>query len=454
MLIPLVARMQCQPRRGVNRYAAWEQAIEQLRDDWKPGSSVDPGQLDRYLGDVPVDQRLETLLDLVTEHLGLSWAAGDGRLVDEYLPVLSGAGFAAASVADMPADLVEVEFLARHTVPHGDLPDREHYARRFPGRCDIQQALIRREVAAGRFVALSQLGHGASAEVWEAFDRAEQTLAAIKLPRTGSAGRRQWLERFMQEAQLTAALNHPGIVNLRACHMGQLEPVFVMKLVKGRLLSDEIRDYHQPPASRTSLDQRSLLARLLHCLASACDALEHAHSRSVVHCDVKPGNIMNDASGRGAVLDWGLARQLGSIEHALSLAPDATPGRLEESRWPTDLGEGARLVAGTPDYMAPEQLAGECDARTDVFGLGATLYEILAGRAPHAWSDGLRPADWMRRVQDARFVRPRRWNPTAAKVLESICLKALSRDPRRRQPSAAALADEIRQCPDYTRPNR
>lgn len=105
-----------------------------------------------------------------------------------------------------------------------------------------------------------------------------------------------------------------------------------------------------------------------------------------------------------------------------------------------------RLVAGTPDYMAPEQLGGVCEVRTDVFGLGATLYEILAGRAPHAWSDGARPADWRRRVLAARFARPRRWNPQAPKTLEAICLKALSRDPQRRQPSAAALASELRQC--------
>jgi hypothetical protein len=86
-----------------------------------------------------------------------------------------------------------------------------------------------------------------------------------------------------------------------------------------------------------------------------------------------------------------------------------------------------------------------CEVQTEVFGLGATLYEIRAGRAPHAWSDGLRPADWTRHVRDARFVRPRRWNPSAPKLLETICLKALARDPKRRHPSAADLATDIRQ---------
>jgi serine/threonine protein kinase len=458
--------MQARRRRDADRYAAWRQAIERLRDDWVRSAKMPLDQLERYLASVPVDQQVEAILDLVGEHLRLSWCAGSGRLLEDYLAVLRQAGVMAASVAALPIDVIEDEFLARHTVPHGDMPDMDHYARRFPARGDIQQMLRRREVGSARFLKLSLLGQGASAEVWKAFDRAQQTLVALKLPRADTADRDEWIDRLFREVQLTSALDHPGIVNLRAAKPGQAEAVFMMTLANGNSLSEEIRRYHQPPASRTALDQQSLLERLLHCLASVCDALDHAHAHGIVHGDIKPDNIVIDASGRGMVLDWGLARRLEPSQTAGPRERDATRGRFGSS---TDVAEVARLrsvplrktrtlassatgicalrqVAGTLDYMAPEQLLGECDVRTEVFGLGATLYQILSGRAPYSWNDRPRPDDWMRRIGDARFARPRRWNPSAPRTLEAICLKALARDPLRRQPSAAALAADIRHC--------
>lgn len=440
MLIPLVARMQGQVRRGTDRYAAWARAIELLRQDLLQHRVGDLRQISYYLNDVPVEQRQEAVLDLVAEHLRLSWRAGRGPLLEDYLSDLRAAGVTLACMASMPVELIEDEFLARHAVQHGDMPTVEQYVRRFPARNDIPQALTRRELAAGRFVKLARLGHGASAEVWEAYDRDQRLHVALKLPRTEVAEGQQLLNYFAREAQLTCELNHPGVVNLRECRHDRHEPIYWMRLATGRSLSDEIQDFHQPPAARTPTEQQLLLARLLDSLASVCDALQYAHAYGIVHCDIKPGNIIIDAIGHGAVIDWGLAQRL---------APEATGGAsglpLNATR-PLDADERIDgLVAGTPDYMAPEQVTGDCDERTDVFGLGATLYEILAGRAPHAWSDGLRPADWLRRVREASFARPRRWNPSAPRSLERICLKAISRGPGGRHASAAALAAEIRQ---------
>lgn len=294
---------------------------------------------------------------------------------------------------------------------------------------------------------LARLGQGASGEVWEAFDRAERTPVAMKLPHADSDRRGQWLDYLVRETQLTSELDHPGIIKLCACDSGRPEPIFVMKLVRGNLLSDEIRSYHQPLTTRTASDQQSALARLVRCLAAACDALDYAHARGIVHCDIKPGNVMIDASGGAAVLDWGLGRRWRQNQHTSSLDSNGANGRPGEPCSPNgDASSATCMVAGTPDYMAPEQLTGECEARTDVFGLGATLYEVLAGRAPHAWSNGGRPADWMHRVRDARFARPRRWNPHAPRALEAICLKAISRQPNRRQQRAGVLAAELRSC--------
>jgi tRNA A-37 threonylcarbamoyl transferase component Bud32 len=447
MLIPLVARLQCPPCTDANRFAAWKGAIERLHDDWMRCSTVELGNLGQYLSDLPVDQQPEAIVDLVAKHLRLSWCVGEKRLLEDYLSVLRTVGVALSGMMGMPADLVEDEFLARHTIPHGDMPHMEHYARRFPARCDILQLLRRREVASGRFVKLAQLGQGASAEVWVAFDREQQTEVALKFPRADRAQGQQWLERSIREAQLTSALNHPGIVKLCVCVCDPAPPeaVLVMRLAKGKSLSDEIRNYHQPPSSRTSRVQQLLLERLLNCLASVCDALDHAHACGIVHCDIKPGNIVFDQADSGLVLDWGLAQRLPSGNRELSSETSRAIAQSGELPSPADALESvARLVAGTPDYTAPEQLTGECDTRTDVFGLGATLYEILAGRAPHAWTDGLRPKHWMSRVRVARVALPRRWNPTVPMMLEARSLRAVSRDPKLRQPNAADLASEIR----------
>lgn len=446
MLVPLVARLQGQLRRDIDPYAAWALALEHLREDWSQGREVEPRQLGSYLRDVPPDQRRDAVLDLVAEHLQLAWRAGRGQLLEAYFPVLGAAVPDLATAATLPTDLIEDEFLARHIVPHGDAPTVAEYERRFPARADVVRLLRRRHLAAGRFVMLAKRGQGASGEVWETFDRSQQTVVAIKLPRGDASDRRQLLLHFAREAQLTAGLNHTGIVHLHECRVAGTEPLYVMRLADGPSLSDEIRGYHRPPATSTPLERQSLFDRLLSCLASACDAAGYAHAHGVVHCDLKPGNIVLESTGQGAILDWGLARGIGVAQSALSSREALLmPEPFVADRAPPNRADPAALqIAGTPDYMAPEQLADVADERTDVFGLGATLYEILAGRAPHSWSDGLRPANWPRLVQEARFARPRRWNPTVPRALEDICLKALARDPRQRYQSPAELAQVVR----------
>jgi serine/threonine protein kinase len=157
---------------------------------------------------------------------------------------------------------------------------------------------------------------------------------------------------------------------------------------------------------------------------------------------LKPGNILVGEFGETVILDWGMAKQ----------TPLVAPASAAGSRGGEVNGEATQIgfqktipsiVVGTPQYMAPEQAEGIADARSDVFGLGAVLYEMLTNRPPRDWPDGAQPADWMRIVREACFPPPRRLNPQAPRSLEAICHRALARDAMERYQSADELSQEI-----------
>jgi serine/threonine protein kinase len=247
-------------------------------------------------------------------------------------------------------------------------------------------------------------------------------MVALKEPRAGCRDCPATLRHFADEARVTAGLDHPGIVCLHEFHSGgATRPCYVMRLVTGRTLAERIRDLHQPPFDRTPSETRLLRHELLRALVCVAEAVAFAHSRGVIHCDLKPGNVIVGDFGEAVILDWGMARQLGRHD------PDA---------------RGA--VGGTPDYMAPEQADGTPDARSDVFGLGGILYELLTARSPQGWQEGARPSDWREKVRAARFERPRDIDPDASKVLEAVCLRSLHRDPAQRYQTGAEFALEVK----------
>lgn len=444
MLIPLVARAYGESPVDRDGLSAWALAIRQLRSACGQNAVVDPEKLVEFLDEVPHEQRWDALLDLVSEHLMLSWRSDCGRRVEDYLSVLSTVDSRLASISTLPADLVEDEFLARYSVPFGDAPSLAEYRRRFANRDDVATLLEKRHVAAGRFVMLRKLGVGSVGDVWEGYDRRSRSFAAVKMPRPHVACRSHLLSCLAREAEVTSRLDHPGIVNLRECRVDNSEPLYVMRLASGCSFLAAIKDFHDPPSTCTADERRSLLNLLLTGLACACDAMDHAHSRGVVHCDLTPANIVLTSTGEPAILDWGFARRCDSPSEArLEPVANASPTSAQCVAANAGITE-TRVIAGTPDYMAPEQIAGTVDVRTDVFGLGAVLYEVLAGRAPYSWGVGGRPADWSRHVQEARFARPRRWNSAAPRALETVCIKAMARDPGQRYTSMAELAEAIR----------
>jgi len=216
----------------------------------------------------------------------------------------------------------------------------------------------------------------------------------------------------------------------------------VMRLVSGATLHDRIRQYHQPPMERTSCQEHLFRNQLLSAFVSTCDAIACAHASGVLHRDLKPGNIVVGEFGESVVLDWGIAKRMPPGVRSNGTPPHSAPAGGAPQAGRQD--EVPELVASTPDYMPPKQVDGISDARSDVFGLGAILYEILTDRSPHAWANRRRPADWPRLVHEARFPDPRRVKSHTPRALEAIALKALARDPADRYQSAAELAGDTR----------
>jgi serine/threonine protein kinase len=506
MLAALLARYSAHGRREVDRYAAWLAAVQQLRDDWENGEHPDVKRLRNHLAGIPEDQRADALQDLIGEHLQLTWQVGRGTRLEEYSAEFGREDAPLASLATVPVELVEDEFLARYQLPHGDMPRASAYQQRFRARADVMELLGRRCLDGGRFVKLHKRGLGAFGEVWEAHDhgcshsrgadfqsavsqrfqpaeaaeskaRAETEApcrleigdtagwkpalparrVAIKEPRADLPDKSEAFRRFAEEARATAGLEHPGIVTMREHQPSDgSAPFYVMRLVNGETLGQRIRDFHLPPPDRTPSEQRQRWNHLLECFVMICDAMEHAHARGVLHRDLKPGNIVvepprsvsdlspSPLNGERAGVRGETVRSLSSSEPVAAVILDWGMATRQSSAGELRVQSDTREVVGTPDYMPPEQLDGIADVRSDVFSLGAILYEILTGRSPHGWTDGARPADWQRLVREAQFPPPRQSRPQTPPALESICLKALARNPESRYQSAAKLAADLR----------
>ncbi len=286
-------------------------------------------------------------------------------------------------------------------------------------------------LATERYTLLRLHAQGGMGRVWLANDRRlgrEVALKELKLDDPALQA------RFLEEAQITGQLQHPGIVPVY--ELGEADgtpaPFYTMRFVQGRTLREAIADYYtrRSKGMATPLEWNALLEAFV----SVCQTLAYAHSRGVLHRDLKPHNIVLGDYGEVLVLDWGLAR--------LQTRPEAAPTNIPQlgTREETALGQ----VLGTPAYMAPEQAAGrpeEIDARTDIYGLGAILYEILTGRPPFMGKD---THDTLRQVCEQTPTRPRLLIPTVPPTLEAICLKALAKPRERRYAETGELADEVR----------
>lgn len=236
------------------------------------------------------------------------------------------------------------------------------------------QTLDESQQSKTRYTWVSEVGAGGLGKVWLARDNDLSREVALKEIKPGSSSD-EAIRRLIKEAQITGQLQHPGIVPVyEVNHEGR--PFYTMKLVNGETLSKAIRKYHE--AKQAGDNDLLTERRLLTVFLSVCDAIAYAHSRGVIHRDLKPDNIVLGEYGEAIVLDWGLARQMSSDQEDLPPIVVTEEGRTDATQ------AGQKL--GTPGYMAPEQAAGhveQMDHRTDIYGLGAILFEILTGQPPH-----------------------------------------------------------------------
>jgi serine/threonine protein kinase/tetratricopeptide (TPR) repeat protein len=291
-----------------------------------------------------------------------------------------------------------------------------------------------------------EIARGGMGKVFAAFDLTLDREVALKVLLPGANA-----DRFVRESRITARLPHPGIPPVHA--LGTLadgSPFLAMKLVVGQTLAAEMKT-----ADRL---------RLLQPFMQVCQAVGFAHSRGVIHRDLKPANVMVGAFGEVQVMDWGLAKDLtgrdGLMEPRPPTAPPVPPVGTDAEQTTdhsaageqttdhcaaggsTDDQTQAGTVLGTPAYMAPEVAAGQAATRTaDVYGLGAILYTLLAGRPPYAAGT---VADMLQKVtttEPALFVKA---NSSVPAALLAICRKAMARKPDDRYPSADDVATDVR----------
>jgi len=294
--------------------------------------------------------------------------------------------------------------------------------------------------SAGRFRVLRPHAKGGLGQVAVAFDEELHREVALKEIQDRYADDAVRRARFLMEAEITGGLEHPGIVPVYG--LGQYSdgrPYYAMRLIKGDSFKDAIERYHsndgKAGAAAKGLELRELLRRFI----DVCNAIAYAHSRGVLHRDVKPANVMLGKYGETLVVDWGLAKPQGG--------KGASPAADEQPLLPSQAGGPLATLAGsalgTPQFMSPEQASGRLDQlgpASDIYGLGATLYCLLTGKPPFTDAD---LGTLLKKVQRGDFPPPRQLKRTVPTALEAICLKAMALKPQERYPSPLALADDV-----------
>jgi WD40 repeat protein/tRNA A-37 threonylcarbamoyl transferase component Bud32 len=405
----------------------------QLWQRWRQGERVDVAE---FLAGFPSLEATELVAVLLIDQ-SERWKLGERIPAENYLrryPALE-------ADAEAVVELAYGEFLLREE--HREQPALEEFLWRFPAHQDRlgQQVELHRVLqgqngsavpargatvtwrpgagpaaadqagtpAVPGYEILEVLGRGGMGVVYKARQVKANRLVALKMILAGGHADAGERDRFRREAQAIAHLQHPNIVQVYEVGEHGGVPYFSLEFCAGGTLDRKLGGTPLPPRQAAALVERLALA------------VQAAHQKGIVHRDLKPANVLLGEDGTARITDFGLAKKLD-----------------EDGQTQT----GA--ILGTPSYMAPEQALGktsEVGPPADIYALGAILYECLTGRPPFR---GATPAETLRQVLEQEPVPPRRVNGTATRDLETICLKCLQKDPARRYPGTAELADDLR----------
>ncbi|MFO0903682.1 MAG: serine/threonine-protein kinase [Pirellulales bacterium] len=397
-----------------------DEICDQFVQAWREGK---PPRIEDYLQQAPTSAHDELLEAILREEIQMRRAAGDFVRAEDYHPRFPQHRDIIARAFTAPKSnrrVSKVEY--RWTSEHGD------------------------SRSVSRFRVIRPHAKGGLGEVFLARDTELNREVALKEIQSRYVDNPESRSRFLLEAEVTGGLEHPGVVPVYG--LGQYadgRPFYAMRFIKGNSLKEAIEQFHRQYAGAKDLatgevgvEFRKLLGRFI----DVCEAIEYAHSRGVLHRDLKPGNIMLGKYGETLVVDWGLAKVVGRSEHhqaagETTIAPESGSGSA-----PTQMGS----AVGTPAYMSPEQAAGNVDElgpAADVYSLGATLYCLLTGQAPFAGDDARNVLQILQKVERGEFLRPRQLRPPIAAALEAICLKAMALRPAERYATPKALAEDI-----------
>jgi serine/threonine-protein kinase len=412
-------------------------------------------------------------LDAVCERFERAWGAALRPRIEDHL---GGEAEPARSVLLHELLLSELEWRLRL----GERPSRPEYRERFPSHAAMIDAAFEAvgraggrpdsgagrdggppaesDVAGQRFRIVRPHAEGGLGIIYRAHDGELRREVALKEIQPRFATRPEERARFLREAEITGSLEHPAIVPVYS--LGRYpdgRPYYAMRLIQGKTLKEAIEEFHQEAGEGKEIDSGSrllALRKLLDRFRTVCEALAYAHSRGILHRDVKPHNILIGPYYETFLVDWGLAKCMGLADTPPVVEePSSRPipaGGSDETVDRGQAGSGAEgsdataagSIVGTPAYMSPEQAEGWSERvgpASDVYGLGATLYHLLTGRPAFEGS----AMEVLAKVRRGEFPAPRSVRRDVPRALEAVCLKAMALRPEDRYASAGGLCDDL-----------